>query len=49
MQHYYNAFDTNRASLAALYQPHSMLTFEATKLQARLHAVVKRSYASQLM
>lgn len=35
MQHYYNAFDTNRASLAALYQPHSMLTFEATKLQAR--------------
>ena len=37
MQHYYNTFDNpaTRASLAALYQPQSMLTFEGTKLQAR--------------
>ncbi|GMH43513.1 hypothetical protein BSKO_11435 [Bryopsis sp. KO-2023] len=28
VEHYYNAFDTNRAALASLYQPDSYLTFE---------------------
>ena len=35
MSHYYTTFDTNRAQLATLYQPHSMLTFEGSKLMAR--------------
>ena len=40
MQHYYTTFDNpaTRASLASLYQPQSMLTFEGTKLQARAAA-----------
>ena len=37
VQHYYTTFDapTTRASLASLYQPQSMLTFEGSKLMAR--------------
>jgi len=37
VQHYYAAFDApaTRASLATLYQPQSMLTFEGSKLMAR--------------
>jgi hypothetical protein len=40
VQHYYTTFDSvaTRPSLAALYQPQSMLTFEDTKLMARLRA-----------
>ena len=36
--HYYASFDAEatRPTLAALYQPQSMLTFEGVKLQARL-------------
>ncbi|KAK9089645.1 hypothetical protein Scep_028727 [Stephania cephalantha] len=33
VDHYYNLFDTNRPSLASLYHPSSMLTFEGQKLQ----------------
>ncbi|KAJ6376986.1 hypothetical protein OIU76_026027 [Salix suchowensis] len=28
VDHYYNLFDNDRSSLASLYQPTSMLTFE---------------------
>ena len=37
MQHYYTTFDNpaTRGSLASLYQPQSMLTFEGSKLLAR--------------
>ena len=40
VQHYYTTFDNpaTRASLASLYQPQSMLTFEGSKLQARAAA-----------
>lgn len=31
VNHYYNLFDADRASLASLYQPTSMLTFEGQK------------------
>ncbi|KAK3614723.1 Nuclear transport factor 2 [Elasticomyces elasticus] len=33
VEYYYKAFDSDRASLAALYGQDSMLTFEATPLQ----------------
>jgi len=33
VNHYYGLFDSNRASLAGLYQDHSMLTFEGEKYQ----------------
>ncbi|KAJ4840770.1 Nuclear transport factor 2B [Turnera subulata] len=32
VDHYYHLFDSNRASLSALYQPTSMLTFEGQKI-----------------
>ncbi|WCJ20269.1 Nuclear transport factor 2 [Euphorbia peplus] len=32
VDHYYHLFDTDRSSLAALYQPTSMLTFEGQKI-----------------
>ncbi|CAN1165843.1 Nuclear transport factor 2B [Linum perenne] len=32
VDHYYHLFDTNRTSLASLYQPSSMLTFEGQKM-----------------
>lgn len=31
VDHYYDLFDNNRASLSTLYQPTSMLTFEGQK------------------
>eukprot|EP00727_Mastigamoeba_balamuthi_P007530 m51a1_g3398 putative nuclear transport (126) ;mRNA; r:539836-540369 len=31
VQHYYTTFDTQRANLAALYQPSSMLSFEGER------------------
>ncbi|CAK7351017.1 unnamed protein product [Dovyalis caffra] len=31
VDHYYNLFDNDRSSLASLYQPTSMLTFEGQK------------------
>lgn len=33
VDHYYNLFDKDRASLASLYQPISMLTFEGQKFE----------------
>ena len=38
MAHYYQAFDAEatRPSLAALYQPQSMLSFEGSQLMVRL-------------
>ncbi|CAI9087774.1 OLC1v1021943C1 [Oldenlandia corymbosa var. corymbosa] len=33
VDHYYNLFDKDRSSLATLYQPSSMLTFEGQKVQ----------------
>ncbi|KAI5656839.1 hypothetical protein M9H77_25632 [Catharanthus roseus] len=33
VDHYYNLFDNDRPSLASLYQPTSMLTFEGQKIQ----------------
>ncbi|PKA47452.1 Nuclear transport factor 2 [Apostasia shenzhenica] len=33
VEHYYRTFDTNRASLAGLYQDSSMLSFEGAKTQ----------------
>ncbi|PIA50708.1 hypothetical protein AQUCO_01200137v1 [Aquilegia coerulea] len=33
VDHYYLLFDTNRLSLASLYQPTSLLTFEGQKIQ----------------
>ncbi|CAN1222329.1 Nuclear transport factor 2B [Linum grandiflorum] len=32
VDHYYHLFDTSRTSLASLYQPSSMLTFEGQKM-----------------
>lgn len=32
VEHYYNLFDNDRASLSTLYQPTSMMTFEGQKL-----------------
>ena len=32
VDHYYNLFDNDRASLSSLYQPDSMLTFEGHKI-----------------
>lgn len=32
VDHYYNLFDNDRSSLASLYQPTSMLTFEGQKI-----------------
>ena len=39
--HFYNVFDTNRPALANLYQDHSMMTFEGTKLQGAAAIVGK--------
>eukprot|EP01124_Arcella_intermedia_P017948 TRINITY_DN24929_c0_g1_i1.p1 TRINITY_DN24929_c0_g1~~TRINITY_DN24929_c0_g1_i1.p1 ORF type:complete len:125 (+),score=12.53 TRINITY_DN24929_c0_g1_i1:78-452(+) len=33
VQHYYGVFDSNRANLASLYRPESMMTFEGDKKQ----------------
>eukprot|EP00898_Chlorokybus_atmophyticus_P006005 jgi/Chlat1/6405/Chrsp45S00459 len=33
VEHYYSTFDGNRPNLQALYQEHSMLTFEGEKFQ----------------
>ncbi|KAF6162963.1 hypothetical protein GIB67_021112 [Kingdonia uniflora] len=33
VDHYYHLFDNNRLSLASLYQPTSMLTFEGQQIQ----------------
>lgn len=35
VDHYYHLFDTDRTSLALLYQPTSMLTFEGQKIQGK--------------
>ncbi|MFS7894644.1 putative nuclear transport factor 2, NTF2-like domain superfamily [Helianthus anomalus] len=41
VEHYYSTFDTNRASLANLYQDSSMLTFEGQKIQGSSNIVAK--------
>ncbi|KAE8730125.1 Nuclear transport factor 2 [Hibiscus syriacus] len=39
VEHYYSAFDANRAGLANLYQEGSMLTFEGQKIQGSQNIV----------
>ncbi|XP_073037159.1 nuclear transport factor 2B-like [Primulina eburnea] len=41
VEHYYSAFDANRAGLAGLYQDASMLTFEGQKFQGAQNIVSK--------
>ncbi|KAL6011619.1 Nuclear transport factor 2A [Asimina triloba] len=41
VEHYYRAFDADRASLAGLYQDGSMLTFEGQKIQGSQNIVAK--------
>ncbi|KAI4348322.1 hypothetical protein L6164_009057 [Bauhinia variegata] len=41
VEHYYSTFDTNRVSLANLYQDNSMLTFEGQKIQGTQNIVAK--------
>ncbi|KAL9998168.1 putative nuclear transport factor 2, NTF2-like domain superfamily [Helianthus debilis subsp. tardiflorus] len=41
VEHYYSTFDTNRATLANLYQDSSMLTFEGQKIQGSSNIVAK--------
>ncbi|KAL9328858.1 hypothetical protein ACSQ67_003861 [Phaseolus vulgaris] len=41
VEHYYSTFDTNRPSLANLYQDASMLTFEGQKIQGASNIVAK--------
>ncbi|XP_073130357.1 nuclear transport factor 2B-like [Henckelia pumila] len=41
VEHYYTAFDANRAGLAGLYQDTSMLTFEGQKFQGAQNIVAK--------
>eukprot|EP00727_Mastigamoeba_balamuthi_P005724 m51a1_g1771 putative nuclear transport factor 2-like (123) ;mRNA; r:316174-317052 len=43
VQHYYNAFGSNRASLASLYRPESMLTFENDRVMGAQNIVAKLS------
>ncbi|XP_059445824.1 nuclear transport factor 2B-like isoform X1 [Corylus avellana] len=41
VEHYYSAFDANRAGLGILYQDESMLTFEGQKIQGSQNIVAK--------
>ncbi|KAK1436627.1 hypothetical protein QVD17_02409 [Tagetes erecta] len=41
VDHYYSTFDTNRATLATLYQDTSMLTFEGQKILGSANIVAK--------
>uniref|UniRef100_A0A1D1ZF48 Nuclear transport factor 2 n=1 Tax=Anthurium amnicola TaxID=1678845 RepID=A0A1D1ZF48_9ARAE len=41
VEHYYRAFDANRAGLGNLYQDGSMLTFEGDKIQGSQAIVAK--------
>eukprot|EP01121_Diplochlamys_sp_Union-15-3_P008779 TRINITY_DN2348_c0_g1_i1.p1 TRINITY_DN2348_c0_g1~~TRINITY_DN2348_c0_g1_i1.p1 ORF type:complete len:124 (-),score=16.58 TRINITY_DN2348_c0_g1_i1:177-548(-) len=41
VMHYYQTFDTNRANLAGLYRPQSMLSFETNKFQGAEQIIKK--------
>jgi hypothetical protein len=45
--HYYTMFDSDRSSLASLYQDNSMLTFEGERFQGR-ESILKKIVVRQL-